>query len=99
MGDPQYRPRAGLSRGRSRAQLLSGQRACQLGGTDEEALDGFRLLSVTEGIIPALESSPAVYYAATLAAGLARDQLIVVNLSGRGDKDLDIVAGEMGIKL
>ena len=74
-------------------------RANYVGVTDEEALEGFRLLSVTEGIIPALESSHAVYYAAKLAAGLARDQLIVVNLSGRGDKDLDIVAGEMGIKL
>jgi len=74
-------------------------RANYVGVTDEEALEGFRLLSVTEGIIPALESSHAVYYAAKLAAGLARDQLIVVNLSGRGDKDLDIVAGETGIKL
>ena len=74
-------------------------RASYVGVTDEEALEGFRLLSVTEGIIPALESSHAIYYAAKLAAGLARDQLIAVNLSGRGDKDLDIVAGEMGIKL
>jgi tryptophan synthase beta chain len=59
--------------------------------TDAETLEGFRLLCETEGIIPALESAHAVYYAARLAAGLPREQLIIVNLSGRGDKDLDIV--------
>jgi len=59
--------------------------------TDDQALEGFQLLCRTEGIIPALESSHAVYYAARLAAGLPKDQMIIVNLSGRGDKDLDIV--------
>ena len=59
--------------------------------TDEEALEAFRRLSVTEGIIPALESSHAVAYALKLAKELGRDASIVVNLSGRGDKDVDFV--------
>jgi tryptophan synthase beta chain len=63
--------------------------------TDKQALEGFKLLCETEGIIPALESSHAVYYAASLAADLKKDKLIIVNLSGRGDKDLDIVTGAM----
>lgn len=59
--------------------------------TDEEALEAFRRLSVTEGIIPALESSHAVAYALKLAKELGRGASIVVNLSGRGDKDVDFV--------
>ena len=60
--------------------------------TDEEALEGFKLLSETEGIIPALEPAHAIYYASRLASRLSPESLIIVNLSGRGDKDLDIVA-------
>jgi tryptophan synthase beta chain len=60
--------------------------------TDNEALQGFTLLCETEGIIPALESSHAVYYAAELAKTLGPEQVVLVNLSGRGDKDIDIVA-------
>jgi tryptophan synthase beta chain len=56
--------------------------------TDEEALKAFMLLAETEGIIPALESSHAVAYAVKLAKKLPKDKIIVVNLSGRGDKDL-----------
>jgi tryptophan synthase beta chain len=56
--------------------------------TDAEALDGFQELSQTEGIIPALESSHAIAYVKKLAPTLAKDQLIIVNLSGRGDKDV-----------
>ena len=56
--------------------------------TDEEALEGFRLLSQTEGIIPALESAHAVAHLRKLAPQMRRDQVIVVNLSGRGDKDV-----------
>jgi len=67
--------------------------------TDDQALEGFDLLSATEGIIPALESAHAVHYAAELAKGLAKEQLIVINLSGRGDKDLNIVSEAKGIKL
>jgi tryptophan synthase beta chain len=59
--------------------------------TDRQALEGFKVLCETEGIIPALESSHAIYYAARLAKDLKKDELIIVNLSGRGDKDLDIV--------
>ena len=56
---------------------------------DRDALDAFRLLSETEGIIPAYESAHAVAYTAKLAPGLEKDSIIVVNLSGRGDKDID----------
>lgn len=59
--------------------------------TDKEALAAFRKLSVTEGIIPALESSHAVAYALKLARTLGKEKSIVVNLSGRGDKDVDFV--------
>ncbi len=56
--------------------------------TDEEALDAFMTLSKTEGIIPALESSHAIAYAMKLAKALPKDKIIIVNLSGRGDKDV-----------
>ena len=74
-------------------------RASYVTVTDKEALEGFNLLSQKEGIIPALEPAHAVYYATRLAAELAKDQIIVVNLSGRGDKDMDIVVGAMGVQL
>lgn len=60
--------------------------------TDQEALEAFQLLSITEGIIPALESAHAVAYACKLAKKLSKDHIIVVNLSGRGDKDIHTVA-------
>ena len=60
--------------------------------TDEEAMGAFQLLMRQEGIIPALESSHAVAHAVRIAPGMAKDQVIVVNLSGRGDKDIFIVA-------
>jgi len=60
--------------------------------SDEEALAAFRLLSETEGIIPALESSHAIAHVAGAAGGMPRDSIIVVNLSGRGDKDVNTVA-------
>ncbi len=64
---------------------------------DKQALEGFRLLCETEGIIPALESSHAVYYGAHLAQTLPREQTVLVNLSGRGDKDMEIVTGLLGM--
>jgi tryptophan synthase beta chain len=67
--------------------------------TDAEALDALKLLSETEGIIPALESSHAVAYAAKLAPTLPREQVIVVNLSGRGDKDMGTVAKAFGVTI
>ena len=74
-------------------------RASYFAVTDEEALEGFNLLSQKEGIIPALEPAHAIYYAARLARELSKDQIILVNLSGRGDKDMDIVAKAMGVQL
>jgi tryptophan synthase beta chain len=67
--------------------------------TDREALTGFMALSQSEGIIPALESSHAVVYAINAAKKLGRRKIIVVNLSGRGDKDLDTVSKALGYKL
>lgn len=74
-------------------------RATYVAVNDDQAIEGFRLLCDTEGIIPALEPAHAIYYAAKLAADLPRSQLIVINLSGRGDKDLDIVAKAIGMEL
>ena len=67
--------------------------------TDEEAMTAFRLLNSTEGIMPALESSHALAWVAKNAAALGRDQVIVVNLSGRGDKDILTVAELDGIEV
>jgi len=64
--------------------------------TDEEALEGFHLLTKTEGIIPALESAHAIAQVIKIAPPMSRDDIIIVNLSGRGDKDLNIVAERMG---
>jgi len=74
-------------------------RATYVAVTDAQALEGFKLLCDTEGIIPALEPAHAIYYAAKLAADLSQDKLIVINLSGRGDKDLDIVTKATGTEL
>ena len=67
--------------------------------TDSQALEAFHLLCRTEGIIPALESSHAVFAAVELAGKLTPEQIILVCLSGRGDKDIDIVARESGLNL
>jgi tryptophan synthase beta chain len=67
--------------------------------TDAEALEAFQLLSETEGIIPALESSHAVAYAAKLAPTLPKEQVMIINLSGRGDKDMNTVARALGVTL
>jgi tryptophan synthase beta chain len=64
--------------------------------TDEQALEGMKLLSRTEGIIPALESSHAVYQAAEIARAMAKDQILIINISGRGDKDMVQVSKLMG---
>lgn len=68
------------------------KRASYVSITDKQALEAFALLSHTEGIIPALESSHAVAYAIKLAKKLPKNKVIIVNLSGRGDKDLDTVS-------
>jgi tryptophan synthase beta chain len=66
---------------------------------DEEALAAFELLSETEGIIPALESSHALAEAVKLAPSLSKEEVMIINLSGRGDKDVQHVANIKGIKL
>ncbi|MFA5028343.1 MAG: tryptophan synthase subunit beta [Candidatus Methylomirabilota bacterium] len=65
--------------------------------TDEEALAGFRLLAETEGILPALESAHAVAYLSRLVPKLPRDGALILNLSGRGDKDVETVAAALGL--
>ncbi len=77
--------------GPQHAQLKNNGRVEYVSVTDEEALSAFRQLSKCEGIIPALESSHALAYALKLAAKLTTEATIVVNLSGRGDKDLEYV--------
>ena len=85
--------------GPEHSQLMETGRAEYTTATDDEALEGFKLLSEKEGIIPALESAHAVYYAANLASGLPKSNIVLVNLSGRGDKDMGIVAKALGVKL
>ncbi len=63
--------------------------------TDKEALEAFMILTKEEGIIPALESSHAVAYAIKIAKSYSKDDSIIVNLSGRGDKDLDIIISNL----
>jgi len=67
--------------------------------TDREALQGLTLLCETEGIIPALEPAHAIFHAATIARKLSNEQVILICLSGRGDKDMDIVAQELRHKI
>ncbi|MFC1969186.1 tryptophan synthase subunit beta [Chloroflexota bacterium] len=72
-------------------------RATYVAVSDVEALEGFKLLCRTEGITPALESAHAIFYTARMAGSLNKDQIIIINLSGRGDKDMDIVIQALGI--
>ena len=67
--------------------------------TDKETLEAFKLLCETEGIVPALESAHAIYHAIKIAKNMKKNQTIVVNLSGRGDKDVFVVAESFGVKL
>ncbi len=85
--------------GPEHSYLKDSGRAEYVSVTDKEALDGFKLLCCAEGITPALESSHAVAYAVSMAPQLKREEVIVINLSGRGDKDMDIVSKAMGVKL
>jgi tryptophan synthase beta chain len=84
--------------GPEHSYLKNSGRASYVAVTDKEALEGFQLLCQTEGIAPALEPAHAIFYAARMAGSLKREQIIVVNLSGRGDKDMDIVAQALGVK-
>jgi len=83
--------------GPEHAWLKDNGRAEYAAVTDGEALEALRLLSESEGIIPALESAHAVAYAARLAPTMARDRVMIVNLSGRGDKDMQTVAQALGV--
>jgi len=74
------------------------RRAEYVSVTDAEALDGFRLLSETEGIIPALEPSHAIAHLAKIAPAMAKDTLVLLGLSGRGDKDINTVISALGIE-
>lgn len=79
--------------GPEHAHYQDSKRAEYVSVTDAEALEGFKLLSETEGIIPALESAHAIAYAARIAPRLSRKDIVIINLSGRGDKDVETVAG------
>jgi tryptophan synthase beta chain len=81
--------------GPEHAFLKASKRARYVAVTDEAAVNAFKELSRSEGIIPALESAHALAYATRLAKRMGRDSLVIVTLSGRGDKDVQIVAGKL----
>jgi tryptophan synthase beta chain len=85
--------------GPEHAWLKDTGRAEYVGVTDQEAMQAFHQLTRLEGILPALESSHAVAYGISLAAGMRPDQTVLINLSGRGDKDVQTVAELEGIAL
>jgi len=85
--------------GPEHAWLKDSGRAQYVSITDDEAMRGFHALTRLEGIIPALESAHAIAYAMKLAPTLAKDKAILVNLSGRGDKDINTIAAREGITL
>jgi len=85
--------------GPEHAWLKDSGRARYAAVTDNEALEAFHQLTRVEGIMPALESSHALAYATRLAAGMDKDRIIVVNLSGRGDKDVHTIAALEGIQV
>jgi len=85
--------------GPEHAWLKDCGRAKYVAATDVQALDAFHALTRIEGIMPALESSHALAYAMQLAPALDKDKLLIVNLSGRGDKDIHTVAALEGIKV
>jgi tryptophan synthase beta chain len=82
--------------GPEHAMMRDNERAFYTSATDEEALNAFQTLCHTEGIIPALESSHAIAEVIKKAPTMRKDQVILVNLSGRGDKDLNTVIKELG---
>jgi tryptophan synthase beta chain len=82
--------------GPEHAYFKDSGRAEYVAVTDDEALEGFKLLARTEGILPALESAHAIAYLSKLAPQYAEEDVIIVNLSGRGDKDVEAVAEVLG---
>lgn len=96
---PVYSISAGLDYpgiGPEHSHLFDSKRASYVAITDDEAVEAFEYLSRCEGIIPAIESSHAVAYAKKLAPTMAKDKIIVINLSGRGDKDVASIARYKG---
>jgi len=85
--------------GPEHAWLKDAGRARYVAATDKQALEAFHELTRTEGIMPALESSHALAYAAQLAPTMDKEQIVVINLSGRGDKDIHTVAALEGIEV
>ena len=85
--------------GPEHSYLKDTERATYVSATDDDALAGFRLLSRSEGIIPALEPSHAIGYMINWIPTLPKDQIVLLLLSGRGDKDLDTVAKASGIEI
>lgn len=85
--------------GPEHANLHDTNRATYVPVTDQEAVDAFEYLSRMEGIIPAIESAHAVAYARKLAPTMEKDQIIVINLSGRGDKDVAAIARYRGVQI
>ena len=99
---PVYSISAGLDYpgiGPEHAYLYDTGRAQYVPVTDDEAVDSFEYLSRMEGIIPAVESAHAVAYARKIAPSMGKDQIIVINLSGRGDKDVAAIARYRGVEL
>jgi tryptophan synthase beta chain len=97
---PVYSISAGLDYpgvGPEHAHLMESGRASYVSVTDDEAVDAFQILCRNEGIIPALESSHAVAHALKMLPKLSKDETLLVNLSGRGDKDLDSVLPLLGL--
>jgi tryptophan synthase beta chain len=84
--------------GPEHAWLKDSKRAQYVAVDDADALKAFQELCRTEGIIPALESAHAVAHAMKLAPSMAKDAILLVNLSGRGDKDMHTVAERIGLK-
>jgi tryptophan synthase beta chain len=82
--------------GPEHAWLKDLRRADYLGVSDDEAMQAFHTLSQVEGIIPALESAHAVYAGIQKAGQMSKDQIVVITVSGRGDKDLETVIGRLG---
>ena len=96
---PVYSISAGLDYpgiGPEHADLYDKGRAQYVAITDDEAVDAFEYLAKMEGVIPAIESAHAVAYARRLAPTMRKDQIIVINLSGRGDKDCAAIARYRG---
>jgi tryptophan synthase beta chain len=85
--------------GPEHAHLRDSGRASYVTATDDEAIEALKTLTATEGIIPALESAHAIAHAMRIAGGMDRRKILLVNLSGRGDKDMNTVADHLGVSL